>query len=111
MRARAYCLRDAYPDLLKGLGVVEERQDHDDSPPPITNYELAQPEPQPAIEDQSQDEVTLASVKHAMRQSDDMEALLKAANMAKQLSDADQAEARVVYREMRDALLDTEQIK
>jgi hypothetical protein len=40
MRARAYCLRDAYPDLLKGLGVVEERQDHDNTPPPVTEFKL-----------------------------------------------------------------------
>jgi hypothetical protein len=40
MRARAYCLRDAYPDLLKGLGVVEERLDHESTPPPVTQYEL-----------------------------------------------------------------------
>lgn len=110
MRARAYCLRDAYPDLLKGLGVAEERMDHENSPPPITNYELAQPEPQPAIEDQSQDAPTLADVDHAMKQSDTMEMLLIAAEMAKQLSAEDQVKARATYKMMREALLDKEQI-
>lgn len=110
MRARAYCLRDAYPDLLKGLGVAEERMDHEDTPPPITNYELAQPEPQPAIEDQSQDVVTFEQVDHAMKQSDDMESLLNAAELAKQLSAEDQVKARATYKTMREALLDKEQI-
>lgn len=110
MRARAYCLRDAYPDLLKGLGVAEERMDHENTPPPITNYELAQPEPQPAIEDQSQDAPTLAEVERAMHQSDTMEELLKAADMAKGLTGHDQTTARITYKRMRDALLDQEQI-
>ena len=46
-RARAYCLRDAYPDLLKGLGVVEERQDHDDTPPPVIDYALPEADASP----------------------------------------------------------------
>lgn len=28
MRARAFCLRDAYPDVLKGISVAEEAQDY-----------------------------------------------------------------------------------
>lgn len=108
MRARAYCLRDAYPDLLKGLGVVEERQDFEDTPPPITQYELPkaeggeQPESRPVI-----DVFTLAQVEHAMKQSDSMEALLKAGEMAKQLNEQEQSTARITYKKMRAALMDT----
>lgn len=28
MRARSWCLRDAFPDLLRGMAVAEEQQDH-----------------------------------------------------------------------------------
>lgn len=115
MRARAYCLRDAYPDLLKGLGVVEERQDHDDTPPPITDYELPKPPAEPEALTQAkevfgdgvtQTTVTLAEVERAMHQSDSMEELLKAADMAKHLDERDQGTARITYKKMRDALRD-----
>jgi hypothetical protein len=48
MRARAYCLRDVYADVLRGLSVVEEQRDaeehaRDEGPPPP-------PPPPPAIE-------------------------------------------------------------
>ena len=100
MRARAYCLRDAYPDLLKGLGVVEEMQDHDLTPPPITEYTLPEAK-QPA---QDIEEVTLAQVERAINQSDTMEQLLKAGQLAKQLNDRDSGTARITYKRMRDAL-------
>ena len=119
MRARAYCLRDAYPDLLKGLGVVEERQDHDDTPPPITDYKLPPPqypiregeigramaagepdgEPEPVI--------TLKQVEHAIQQSENMNELLAAGNLAKGLGEQDSLTARVTYKRMRKALMDT----
>ena len=111
MRARAYCLRDAYPDLLKGLGVVEERQDHDDMPPPVTDYQLPQPEAEPEVLTQAKEvfgdgveEVTLAKVERAMHQSDSMEDLLKAADLAKHLDERDQGTARITYKKMRDVL-------
>jgi hypothetical protein len=104
MRARAYCLRDAFPDVLKGLSVVEEMVDHEDTPAPITNYSLPEkPETKP---DPVADEVTLAQVERAMHQSDTMEELLKAAEMAKQLPKVDQGTARITYSKMRSALLE-----
>lgn len=118
MRARAYCLRDAYPDLLKGLGVVEERQDYEDTPPPITNFKLPE-KPQDALESQAQEifgsgasveaeTVTLAMVERAMHQSDSMEELLKAGDLAKQLTnEQDRGTARITYQKMRNALLET----
>lgn len=112
MRARAYCLRDAYPDLLKGLGVVEEMIDHDDTPPPVTSYDLPEApvhegELLPADQEEA---VTLAQVERAMHQSDSMEQLLKAGDMAKKLtSDADRGTARVTYTKMRKLLLEDAQ--
>ena len=114
MRARAYCLRDAYPDLLKGLGVVEEVQDHDDTPPPVTDYQLpkadnsALPEPRPSMGAgvDTTPQHTLSEVERAMHQSDSMADLLKAAEMAKHLSEMDQGVARITYKKMRTALLE-----
>jgi hypothetical protein len=106
MRARAYCLRDAYPDLLKGLGVVEERQDHEDTPPPVTDYELPKPETA-VIGATVVTTVTLSEVEHAMKQSDSMEDLLKAGAMAKMLTEQEQNTARITYKQMRTALQET----
>jgi hypothetical protein len=105
MRARAYCLRDAYPDLLKGLGVVEERQDHEDTPPPVTEYVLPEAEAPEQIEAQPQVEVTLAQVERAINQSDTMEQLLAAGQLAKGLTDPHQiTTAKITYKRMRTAL-------
>lgn len=108
MRARSYCLRDAYPDLLKGLGVVEEMQDHEETPPPVQSYELpAAPEtkPDPVVET-----VTLAEVERAMHQSDSMEELLNAGNMAKLLeNETDRGVARITYKKMKNALMEDQQ--
>ena len=106
MRARAYCLRDAYADVLKGLAAADELYDHENTPAPIREFELPQPEPTPAIEDQSQDVVTLAEVERAMHQSDTMEELLKAADMAKKLGKMDQGVARITFSKMRKAILE-----
>lgn len=100
MRARAYCLRDAYPDLLKGLGVVEEMQDHDLTPAPITEYTL----PKAPVDDSAKEAVTLAQVEHAINQSENMEDLLKAGQLAKQLNERESGTARITYKRMRDAL-------
>jgi hypothetical protein len=107
MRARAYCLRDAYPDLLKGLGVVEEQVDHDDTPPPVTSYDLPKAEPAHKAEelmDFSGEAVTLAQVEHAIHQSDSMEELLAAGALAKNLNETEQSTARITYKKMRAVL-------
>lgn len=113
MRARAYCLRDAYPDILKGLGVVEEMLDHDNSPPPIVEYEVPTHDQRPENELLAQarevfgegvQEVTLKGVEHAMMQSETMAELLDAAKSAKFLSEDEQTQARLTYKKMREAL-------
>jgi hypothetical protein len=108
MRARAYCLRDAYPDLLKGLGVVEERMDHEDTPPPITQYTLPkasggeQAESRQPNNDQAT--VTLAQVESAINKASSMEQLLETSNLAKQLGKLDSQTARLTYKLKRDIL-------
>ena len=130
MRARSYCLRDAYPDLLKGLGVVEEMQDHDDTPPPVVTYDLPTKEPdhfeeqakavfgqgverQPTALEQKViakygegAEITQALVEYAMHQSDNMEELLEAGNLAKLLTEQEQSVCRITYKKMRNALME-----
>ena len=44
MRARGYCLRDAFPDVLKGMAVAEEESDRD----VIGTAETTGPDPKPA---------------------------------------------------------------
>lgn len=116
MRARAYCLRDAYPDILKGLGVVEEMVDHEDTPAEIQSFDLPEKKPDPVstvfpnakpmyTDDEGNDhEITLSLVERMMHQSDDMESLLKAGELAKHLSERDQGTARITYKKMRNAL-------
>jgi hypothetical protein len=118
MRARSYCLRDAYPDLLKGLGVVEERQDHEDTPPPVTTFELPKPADNGLKEDATKvfgdgvtesDVVLLSDVERAIHQSDTMEELLAAGQMAKKLPEVDQGTARITYKKMRRVLMEDTQ--
>ena len=125
MRARAYCLRDAYPDLLKGLGVVEEMRDHEDTPPPVTSYDMPKPEPDhfsdPVEREPTPLEVkviakfgeghaiTQSLVEYAMHQSDNMEELLEAGQLAKHLTEQEQGVCRITYKKMRTALMEDAQ--
>jgi hypothetical protein len=107
MRARAYCLRDAYADVLKGLAAADEMYDHEDTPAPVHDYELPAPPPQQALPPGGKEtEVTLSEVERAMHQSDTMEDLLKAADKAKRLSPMDQGTARITFSKMRKAILE-----
>jgi hypothetical protein len=118
MRARAYCLRDAYPDLLKGLGVVEERQDHDATPPPVTEYQLPNAASNEPLNQGEIDNVkdvfgegvevcpTLSEVERAIHQSDSMEELLAAGQKAKMLTPEEQSTARITYKKMRTVLME-----
>lgn len=114
MRARAYCLRDAYPDLLKGLGMVEEMIDHENAPAPVTDYDLPKPKTEPisgtvlVAPDRDPDQ-WLSEVEHEMMQSETMEALLRAADKAKGMPEPQAGTARVTYKKMRTALLEDEE--
>jgi hypothetical protein len=123
MRARAYCLRDAYPDILKGLGMVEELVDHEDTPAPVIDYDLPQPKPDAIAQKAKEvfgDGVTvtqpqqdpdewLREVEHAMMQSETMESLLKAADKAKGMPEPYASTARITYKKMRTALIEDAQ--
>lgn len=101
MRARAYCLRDAYPDLLKGLGVMEEMVDHELTPPPIVNYALPEPQEQPqtALDIPAP---TLAEIERRINQCDTMAELLEAGQLAKSLTNENDIKtARVTYNRAR----------
>lgn len=47
MRARSYAMRDQFPDVLRGLGIVEEAQDYQ----PIEREAIAKPAQPPAGQD------------------------------------------------------------
>jgi ribosomal protein S25 len=133
MRARAYCLRDAFPDVLKGLGVVEEMRDHEDTPAEIQNFDLPSPPEDPMLAEAKKvfgdgvtvtteepsslmkkvfekypqgSEINLSLVEHAIYQSDNMKELLEAGELAKHLDERDRGTARISYSKMRTALLE-----
>lgn len=114
MRARGYALRDAFPDVLRGVYVAEEAQDM----PPERDMgrvdEVEQPKPatradtvRKAITDRRSDAVTvppvtsgpaLADVLTAISQSTTHDALRDAAHLAEQLNDDGKARAREAYK-------------
>lgn len=123
MRARALCLRDAYPDVLKGLSVAEEVNDYHGSPAPIQDYQLPKPaedrsRPAPIAplrqegaefkdEPPEPDDpgMTLKQVLSLISNATNMEFLLKAGDAAKLLTNAnDVHEARVAYQQKRNLL-------
>lgn len=123
MRARAFCLRDAYPDVLKGLSVAEEVRDFHGSPAPIQDYQLPKPaedrsrpqlqsekrEGSPVREPQEPEpegsDMTITQVKKLISAATNMEFLLKAGDAAKLLTDpTDIQEARLLYQQKRDLL-------
>lgn len=53
MRARAWCLRDLFPDVLRGLRVVEEVQDYTPTAPKTIAIAPANPAPQVEPDDDS----------------------------------------------------------
>ncbi len=106
MRARAYCLRDAYADVLKGLAAADEMYDHEDTPRPIRDFDLGD---EPKTEKQkllaeAQEvfgegvtEITLESVQKEMVAATSMEELLKTINKASALGEEDIKAARITY--------------
>lgn len=114
MRARSWCLRDTYPDVLKGLRVYEEVMDYSDEPAPITRFELPEEQGAKAREKASTvalpapatGPVTLAQVQEAFRSATDMAGLLKASDLTKRLEDmGDLATARDSYKARRAELI------
>jgi hypothetical protein len=97
MRARAFCLRDAYPDVLKGISVAEEIQDYSDDPAPIVTYVM--PERSTSTEEVAVKNEKIADVVKAIENAATMEELLVAGDMAKGLATVDHRnEAREIYK-------------
>jgi hypothetical protein len=104
MRARAWCLRDAYPDVLKGLRVVEEVIDFNTEPAPITEFDLPTASQETVAIEKP---VTLKDVQDAITKAKDMPELIKAGDMAKKLTtESDIKTARGAYADRRTALRD-----
>lgn len=122
MRARAFCLRDAYPDVLKGLRVFEEVMDYNDEPAPITSYSLPQKTgteatkaiteavtsasiTETAVPEGTTATPTLTEVQDAICNATTLAELIKAGDRAAKLKDENEIKiARATYRNKRDEL-------
>ena len=115
MRARAFALRDVFPDVLGGLHIAEEAQDM----PPEKNMgpaQVIQPQ-EPAEKPKSKTEalkakigaketVTLANVKKEIESATSIAELEKVITKAQKLvSESDKQEAREAYRKQNQKLL------
>lgn len=100
MRARSWCLRDAYADVLKGLRSAEEVAD-------IQMAEVAAEEPQLETLDEAAPslDTTLEDVLEDIEEAKTLADLVKASDRAKKLwKPEEQQQARHYYKIKRDAL-------
>ena len=101
MRARAWCLRDVYADVLKGLASAEEMQD-------VQSIEVAAEIEQERAEDDvplKEIKTTLQDVLEDIAEAETMADLLKAGESAKKLWDTDDQDvARATYKTKRSAI-------
>jgi hypothetical protein len=84
MRARGFCLRDAFPDVLRGLVTVEEAADYthvDPEPVQATATQVEQPTPPTA------DDAAMAKAKAAIELAKDGEQVRKFAAIVRQRLD------------------------
>lgn len=96
MRARGFCLRDTYADILKGVGMAEEVMDYDAPEPPLEVPEHKDPVDEvaaPIVEEDS----TLQDVLDDIKDAESMADLIKAVDRAKKLPAEDKVEAREAY--------------
>jgi hypothetical protein len=117
MRARAFALRDVFPDVLRGVYVAEEAQDMpaerdmgkaEDVTPPKSRAERAKA----AIADRRQAAATVppvvvpavADVLAAITAAATPDALAATAELAGQLPEADRAAARKAYKDRAEAI-------
>jgi len=109
LRARAFCLRDAYPDVLKGLGVAEELMDYSNEPAPVRSYDM--PRPTPVSFDLGNGSAApLQRVIEAISTASNLAELLKAGDLAKSLTDDEHIKAaRIAYTTKREALTSVEE--
>lgn len=100
MRARSWCLRDTYADVLKGLSSAEEIVDVVGP----TEVEIVhEPDTARVVEQCAKN--TIEDVLTAIGEAKDMHELLATAEQAKRLwSPEDQEKARLAYRQRREEL-------
>jgi len=98
MRARAFALRDKFSDVLKGIAMREEVQDYVIDATPDENKIKAKVTLEHLIETKNAPRLTFEDVHCMMNDSTTMEELDKAAEFAKELSDADKTKARAMYK-------------
>lgn len=116
MRARAWALRDVFPDVLRGVHVGEEAQDLPSEPKNMGEVEqVAQPAIAPSRSDKvraaiahrkgaAQPVAALQDVLTAINQAQSADALKAAADLAAGLGDADKASARAAYADRKETL-------
>lgn len=100
MRARAFALRDKFSDVLKGIAMREEVQDYVIEGTATEKKAAAADKITQLIESKSVEtpRLTFEDVHCMMNDSTTMEELDKAAEFAKELSDADKTKARAMYK-------------
>jgi hypothetical protein len=86
MRARGFALRDAFPDVLRGLVTAEEAQDY-------THVEPVRPEPRPTPEVRPKFE---ADNPQPVEESDPLARARLAVSNAKTIADCDRIRARAI---------------
>lgn len=109
LRARAFALRDTFPDVLRGIGSAEEALD---VPPERDMGQAEVVAPAAATRTASVKAMigakpagpTLDGVLQAIADAQTLEALLGTSDLAAQLSDGDRKTARAAFRKRRDAL-------
>lgn len=116
MRARAWALRDVFPDVLRGVHVGEEAQDLPSEPKNMGPVEEVKPaaltlsradKVRSALNQRktaSTPAAALNDVLTAINQAQSADALKAAAGLASGLNDADKASARAAYADRKETL-------
>ena len=99
MRARGFCLRDKYPDILKGISTREEMEDYVIETRSEESKAKATVTLDHLIESKSAPSITYEDVHCMMTDAQTMEDLDHAASFAKELSEEDKNKARDTYKE------------
>jgi predicted AlkP superfamily phosphohydrolase/phosphomutase len=104
MRARAWALRDAFPDLLKGILPVEEARDIDAQPQSVTAEVIESvPPPQPAVAKDDLVPAARAAIKRA-RSADGLSKLRARIEARVMNGDMDAADAEQLVNELEQKL-------
>ena len=98
MRARGFCLRDKYPDVLKGIAMREEVQDYVVDVTPERNRSESAQRLDVLLSAKDAPSICFEDVNTMLSDATTMEELDHAASFAKDLSDVDKEKARAMYK-------------